>query len=151
MPQPKQLVFNEILNQVKPKFNHAVAAYEAGQIPKWWMEEITSGRAHQAGLGERLKKQMLEAIENAQKMNKIAKSMELTRLIEAKKLSDQRNYAAKNAILADLLNKHPKQFKVDSQLNEKYVGITHKPSGFKIHTQRKLIPAGIEKNEQRSA
>lgn len=76
---------------------------------------------------------------------KLAKSMELKKLIEAKKFSDNRNYPAKNNILSELLRKHPDQFKVDSELNAKYVGITHKPSGFKIHTKRKLIPEGIEK------
>lgn len=141
-----QQEFTSILGQLKkPVFNHAVAAYKRGEIPKWWMNEIVSGRAAKSGLGLRLKEQMLKAIEDAAKMNKIAKSMELTRLIEAKKLSDQRNYEAKNRIISELLNKSPGQFKVDSSLNEKYVGITHKPSGFKIHTQRKLIPEGIEK------
>lgn len=76
---------------------------------------------------------------------KLAKSLQLKRLIEAKKYSDEGNYEAKNNILRELLHKDPKQFKVDSDLNAKYVGITHKPSGFKIHTQRKLIPEGIEK------
>ena len=145
MPQPKQLIFEDLLAQVKkPVFNHAVAAHQRGQIPKWFMEDIVSGRAAQSGMGLRLKQQMLEAIENAARMNKTAKSIELTKLIEAKKFSDQKNYEAKNRILAELLSKSPKQFKVDSSLNEKYVGITHKPSGFKIHTNRKLVPAGIE-------
>jgi hypothetical protein len=76
---------------------------------------------------------------------KLAKSLQLKKLIEAKRYSDEGNYNTKNDILRELLHKHPGQFKVDSQLNEKYVGITHKPSGFKIHTQRKLIPEGIEK------
>ena len=76
---------------------------------------------------------------------KLAKSLQLKRLLEAKKYSDEGNYEAKNNILQELLHKDPKQFKVDSDLNAKYVGITHKPSGFKIHTQRKLIPQGIEK------
>lgn len=81
-------------------------------------------------------------------LGKVAKSLELSRLIEAKKLSDQKNYEAKNKIISELLHKSPNQFKVDSNLNEKYVGLTHKPSGFKIHTQRKLIPTGIEKSGQ---
>ena len=75
---------------------------------------------------------------------KLAKSLELKKLIEAKKRSDAGDYAAKNRILADLLNGKPEQFKIDSELNQKYVGVTHKPSGFRIHTQRKLIPSNIE-------
>jgi hypothetical protein len=83
---------------------------------------------------------------------KLAKSLELKRLIEAKERSDAGDYAAKNRILADLLNSKPKQFKVDSKLNDKYVGITHKPTGFRIHTQRKIIPSNIEiKHESKAS
>jgi hypothetical protein len=76
---------------------------------------------------------------------KLAKSLELKRLIEAKKKSDNNDYAGKNRILADLFQKSPRQFKVDSELESgKYVGITHKPSGFQIHAPRMLVPVGIE-------
>ena len=75
---------------------------------------------------------------------KLAKSLELKRLIEAKKLSDKNDYSAKNRIVGELLANNPKNFKVDSILDRKYVGITHKPSGFKIHAPRSLIPTGIE-------
>lgn len=68
----------------------------------------------------------------------------MQQLIEAKKLSDKSNYVKKNEVLAALLKKYPREFKVDSILNNKYVGITHKPSGFKIHAPRTLIPVGIE-------
>jgi hypothetical protein len=75
---------------------------------------------------------------------KLAKSLQLKQLIEAKKKSDNNDYGAKHKILAELLDKHSKEFKVDSLLNENYVGLTHKPSGFKIHAPRTLIPIGIE-------
>jgi len=75
---------------------------------------------------------------------KLAKSLELKQLLEAKKRSDKNDYSGKNEILSALLKKHPDQFRVDQILNDKYVGITHKPSGFKIHTTRSLIPTGIE-------
>jgi len=77
---------------------------------------------------------------------KLAKSIELKRLIAAKKLSDKNDYVGKNTILRELLQEYPDQFRVDQLLNDKYVGITHKPSGFKIHTTRSLIPTGIEHN-----
>lgn len=77
---------------------------------------------------------------------KLAKSLELKQLLEAKKRSDKNDYRGKNEILSALLKKHPDQFRVDQLLNDKYVGITHKPSGFKIHTTRSLIPTGIEHN-----
>lgn len=79
-------------------------------------------------------------------MIKLAKSMELQQLLEAKKRSDVSDYTSKNRILSDLLHKSPGQFKIDSDLNSKYVGLTHTPSGFRIHAPRKIIPPGIETN-----
>ena len=75
---------------------------------------------------------------------KTAKSIQLKKLIEAKKFSDKNEYGKKNEVLAELLNKYPKEFKVDSRLDSKYIGLTHKPSGFRIHAPRTLIPTGIE-------
>ena len=75
---------------------------------------------------------------------KVAKSIQLKKLIEAKKLSDRNNYGEKNKVLGELLKKYPREFKIDSNLNNKYIGLTHKPSGFKIHAPRSLIPIGIE-------
>jgi hypothetical protein len=80
---------------------------------------------------------------------KLAKSTQLKRLIEAKERSDKNDYASKNRILGELLNTHPRQFKIDSVLNQKYVGLTHKPTGFRIHAPRKLIPEGIENAVQK--
>ena len=77
-------------------------------------------------------------------MVKLAKSMELKQLLEAKKRSDINDYATKNSILAELLHKSPGQFKIDSELNSKYVGLTHTPTGFRIHAPRRIIPSGIE-------
>ena len=82
-------------------------------------------------------------------LSKIAKSMQLKKLIEAKQMSDKRDYGSKNTILADLLKNYPNQFKVDSALDNKYVGLTHKPTGFKIHAPRNLIPIGIENKANR--
>jgi hypothetical protein len=81
---------------------------------------------------------------------KLAKSLELKRLIEAKKKSDNNDYEGKNKILSDLMTKHPSQFKVDSELNSKYIGLTHKPSGFKIHAPRMLVPVGVEHNKDKN-
>ena len=75
---------------------------------------------------------------------KIAKSLELKKLLEAKKYSDQHDYGKKNDILKALLEKKPSEFVVDSSLNRKYIGLTHKPTGFRIHAPRTLIPIGIE-------
>jgi hypothetical protein len=77
---------------------------------------------------------------------KLAKSHALKQLIEAKKLSDKNDYAGKHKILANLMGKYPQEFKVDSSVsNDKYVGLEHKPSGFKIHAPNMLIPINVEK------
>lgn len=75
---------------------------------------------------------------------KLAKSIQLKKLIEAKACSDRNDYSKKNTLLGELLDKYPKEFKVDSILDKKYIGLTHKPSGFKIHAPRNLVPVGIE-------
>ena len=77
---------------------------------------------------------------------KIAKSIQLKKLIAAKQHSDRNEYGKKNTLLAELLKKYPQEFKIDSGAGSKYVGLTHKPSGFKIHAPRTLIPIGIEHN-----
>jgi len=77
---------------------------------------------------------------------KLAKSYALKKLIEAKELSDKNDYGGKHEILASLMQKYPQQFKVDSTAADgKYVGLTHKPSGFKIHAPKMLIPIDVEK------
>jgi hypothetical protein len=86
---------------------------------------------------------ILNSIKEAELL-KIAKSLELEKLIEAKRRSDSSDYEGKHKVLADLLRKYPTNFKVDSEVNNKYVGITHKPSGFRIHAPRKIIPDNIE-------
>lgn len=74
---------------------------------------------------------------------KTAKSHELLQLIEAKKKSDARDFVAKNHIIQTLTHKNPSHFKVDSRLNRNYVGLTHVPTGFKIHAPKKILPAEI--------
>jgi hypothetical protein len=83
-------------------------------------------------------------LESFQHLIKLAKSIKLQKLIEAKKLSDKSSYGKKNELLAELLKKYPKEFKIDSVLNNKFVGLTHKPTGFRIHAPRMLVPVGIE-------
>jgi hypothetical protein len=77
---------------------------------------------------------------------KSAESIQLKKLKEAKKCSDNKDYNCKNKLLADLLKDYPSEFKVDSITNKKYVGLTHKPTSFKIHAPRTLVPVGIEHN-----
>jgi Zn-dependent membrane protease YugP len=76
-------------------------------------------------------------------LSKEAKSIELLQLIEAKKKSDVRDYANKNHIIQKLTHANPEHFKIDSRLNRKYVGLTHIPTGFKIHAPIKVLPSSL--------
>lgn len=82
---------------------------------------------------------------------KLAKSYKMKQLIKAKQLSDENDYDGKNKILQELMEKYPKEFKVDSMLHNKYVGLTHKPSGFRIHAPKMLVPFNIEKYMDKAA
>lgn len=66
-------------------------------------------------------------------------------LLQAKKMSDERNYEEKNKILRGMLEKYPDEFNIDSDLNNKFVGITHLPTSFKIHVPRHIIPALVKR------
>jgi superfamily II DNA or RNA helicase len=60
-------------------------------------------------------------------------------LMEAKKESDRRNYAKKQQILRDLMKQYPDHFLIDTP-GGKFVGITHKRTGFQFHLPRNVIP-----------
>jgi 8-oxo-dGTP pyrophosphatase MutT (NUDIX family) len=66
-------------------------------------------------------------------------SAHVAELLEAKKESDRKNYAAKHDILRKLIKKSPAEFKIDSEEGGIY-GITHIPSGFKIHIPKSAVP-----------
>lgn len=60
-------------------------------------------------------------------------------LIQAKKHSDRSEYPQKTEIVHRLLKDHPDQFFIDSR-QQTTVGLTHKPSGFKIHIRKSALP-----------
>lgn len=68
-------------------------------------------------------------------------------LIKAKKMSDARNFPEKNKILGNLFMTNPDEFVIDSELNDKFVGITHVPTAFRIHAPRNIIPYTIKKQD----
>jgi hypothetical protein len=61
-------------------------------------------------------------------------------LLAAKAESDRKNYAGKHRIMRKLLRDRPHEFFVDSTQGA-FLGISHSPSGFKMHLPRKLVPA----------
>ena len=61
-----------------------------------------------------------------------AKASVLSRLLEAKRLSDGRQYKQKHNIMRGLVKEHKLDFYVDSEENG-ILGITHLPTGFRMH------------------
>lgn len=58
----------------------------------------------------------------------------------AKSLSDRRDYKGKHRILRKLLDERPQEFHIDSAQGP-FVGVTHGPSGFRMHLPRRLVAA----------
>ena len=71
-----------------------------------------------------------------------ARPRTIDRLLEAKKESDRRNYRAKHDIMRAPMQASPHEFHIDSEANG-IVGVTHGPSGFRMHLPRHVLPAGI--------
>jgi hypothetical protein len=73
---------------------------------------------------------------------KTALSPALKTLIEAKELSDRKDYKGKHVRLRSLIEQFPDDFFIDS-LNGDIAGITHRPTGFKIHAPLKVLPVNL--------
>jgi len=63
----------------------------------------------------------------------------IANLLQAKRHSDKCEYREKGAIIKSLLEKYPKQFEIDSR-QKTTVGLTHKPTGFRIHSVKSVLP-----------
>jgi hypothetical protein len=68
---------------------------------------------------------------------------EVDALIEAKRLSDIRDFQSKRRIMTLLMHRHPENFHVDDPTPPKFWGVTHIPSGFKMHVDNVTIPAEV--------
>lgn len=66
-------------------------------------------------------------------------------LMMAKAYSDARRYGPKHSLLNQLMQESPNEFYVDSDFSGKFPGLTHSPSGFRIHAPRSIaLRAGGE-------
>lgn len=63
----------------------------------------------------------------------------ISQLLEAKDASDVGMYTKKNRILRKLVDAYPDQFTIDSREGP-ILGVTHKPSGFRMHTKATAMP-----------
>ena len=62
----------------------------------------------------------------------------LPTLLKAKAYSDIKDYDSKHSLLYDLVRQSPDDFYIDSEEGSIY-GLTHSPTGFKIHVPRKVV------------
>jgi len=66
----------------------------------------------------------------------------LPALLAAKRESDRRNYPAKHEALVRLLRSSPQDFEIDSAVDGT-VGLTHSPTGFRIHMPAVKLPTAF--------
>ena len=68
-----------------------------------------------------------------------SKASPIQSLLKAKEYSDVRDYPKKIAILRSLIQERPSEFYVDSREGN-IIGITHRPTGFRIHMPYSAYP-----------
>lgn len=98
---------------------------------------------------ERLKKELLQAVEDARIRSKeaLAKTPSpLSGLLYAKAQSDIGKYEEKHKKLRELILQYPNDFAIDSEVGN-IVGITHRPTRFRIHMLKKQIPLPLKRLE----
>jgi len=73
----------------------------------------------------------------------VAGKSPLDRLRQAKAYSDNRLYVEKAMLLRALMMEYPSDFAIDSE-SDGIFGITHKPTGFKVHLPSIEVPGNIQ-------
>ena len=68
---------------------------------------------------------------------------ELPALLAAKEHSDNKRYAPKAELIREMLVSHPDRWLIDSQ-EGRFVGLTHRPTGFRMHLPSSALPEGVE-------
>jgi len=76
----------------------------------------------------------------------------LDQMKDAKRYSDARQYPAKHSLLHSLIKNSPKEFYIDSDDGAGIVGLTHEPTGFRIHAPRQVVQdLGLENRSKAAA
>jgi hypothetical protein len=68
----------------------------------------------------------------------------------AKSYSDHEQYHQKHAILRRLIKERPDDFFVDSRQG-RFVGITHRPTGFRLHLPQHIVPTVMREKDAATA
>ena len=74
----------------------------------------------------------------------------LPQLMEAKRESDRKNYKRKHTILRRLIEQNPEAFSIDS-MTRGIVGITHNPTGFRLHMPGAAVPSLLQMGKNAAA
>jgi predicted RNase H-like nuclease (RuvC/YqgF family) len=74
----------------------------------------------------------------------------IQQLLKAKKHSDRAEWEQKKAIIHKLLSERPDEFHIDSRQSHT-VGLTHKPSRFRIHTLKSALPDEFSRRQMLKA
>jgi 8-oxo-dGTP pyrophosphatase MutT (NUDIX family) len=82
-------------------------------------------------------------------IEKNAAGRALEQLKRAKYLSDNRMYREKHQVLQDLIRRNPKNFYIDSHEGN-IVGITHRPTNFRIHMPLDKFPSAFMRLQKKS-
>jgi hypothetical protein len=68
----------------------------------------------------------------------------IARLLRAKLESDRKHYEAKHSIMRELIQEKPHEFRQDSE-EKGILGVTHHPSGFRMHLPKTVMPLALKK------
>jgi len=68
----------------------------------------------------------------------------LEQLLQAKTFSDKKKFQEKQRILRKLMSSYPEDFFVDSKLNDKFIGLTHRPTNFQLHLPATAVPQEVQ-------
>jgi hypothetical protein len=67
----------------------------------------------------------------------------LPALLQAKAHSDKKDYRQKNILIRKMMNDKPDDWEIDSDDGKGIVGVTHLPTGFKLHLPKDRVAPGI--------
>lgn len=68
----------------------------------------------------------------------------LEQLLQAKAFSDKKKFQEKQRVLRKLMSSYPEDFFVDSKLNDKFIGLTHRPTNFQLHLPATAVPQEVQ-------
>ena len=119
-----------MFNPISAAFRHKKKIYGA--------HELTDEELARLEEEEELAAQEAEEEEERRKSSAVEPGSALDELIKAKNESDNKQYHHKQVRLRTLMNKNPKDFVITTR-EEGIVGVTHSPTGFRLHLPKHVV------------